>query len=123
MKRYLLGDRLDSLNAPPYMKAKSREVFASHASYRSLLAPFAAGARCETAWLASWPPMGRQFLNFLESMIYATTAGEDAVLRAAVKNQRSEAEVSTFNLWAQSLEELQKAVATTAQPAQVPPRA
>ena len=66
LKKFLLGEWLDGKDCPPYVKAKAREVFASHSSYRALWAPSASDTvTVDTSWLSTWPKAGRDLFSFL----------------------------------------------------------
>ena len=113
LKRYLLGEWLDGKRFPAYMKLKAREIFENHTCYRALLAELPGGARPDTTWLRSWPPVGRLLINFFEATLFASSPQEESTLRMAVKNQKSEQDVLTFSPWAEQLLEIEKMLLTT----------
>ncbi len=111
---YLRGTWLDSMDLPSYMKAKLRDIFESHQSYRSQYAPFACMGPVDTTWLSGWPPVGTRVISFFESLVYNSNLQEDALLRAAVKHGKSPRDVLTWQPWANMLTEIQTELSRTA---------
>ena len=129
-KLYLLGSWLDGKDFPAYAKAKARELFNDHASYRKLYAPIVAtnieikesGQReitqstIDTTWLFSWPKVCKDLLEFLEGAIYAPTSHEEFCMRTAVKNASTASELMTFKPWSDTVAALNDQLRATAAP-------
>ena len=54
LKEYVLGEWLDAKDFPSYIKAKTREISQTRASYRALYQPLSDDA-VDTNWMFSWP--------------------------------------------------------------------
>ena len=67
-KKYLLGSWLDSKDFPSYVKAKVREIFSSHASFRKMWNPHNDDAAVDTSWLFTWPPVATKLLYFSQNL-------------------------------------------------------
>ena len=115
LRDYLLGQWMDNMNFPPYMKEKCRELFDSRKSYREHYMPLE--GIVDTTWLFKWPEWGKQVLNFLESVLYNPTGHEEFMMRQAVKNSNSPAEIMSWKPWCKMLPDLRDAQARSTEPA------
>ena len=116
MKRYLLGEWLDQKAYPPYVKAKCREIFDTHDSWRLLWHPLdyqAAVSALDVTWSLSWPKAFKDLLDFLESAIYIQNGREEYSYRQAVKNNCTPAEILTQSPWASVMQELNDGLTAT----------
>ena len=111
LKQYLLGPWLDELNVPPYIKVKSREIFASRKSYRQLYSPLT--GEVDTAWLLGWPVVGSQLLSFLATTIFSPTANEEYVLRRAMKEASVVEEILALKPFCDSIAALKMEIKRT----------
>ena len=103
LRSYLLGAWLDGLDVPASIKSKCREVFASHATYRTSFNPLVSDVVLDTTWLFSLPKYGRDLLEFLEHILYVPNGSNDFTLRMAVKNNNTNEEVLTNRPWCVNL--------------------
>ena len=81
LKQYTLGQWLDGKRIPPTIKDTARDIFSSHAAYRSKYNPFE--GTVDTNWMFGWPKVGNMVFSFLEQTVYLTTGNEDYLLRQA----------------------------------------
>ena len=96
-KAYLLGPWLDSKNFAPFIKAKVREIFRDHASWRKLYNPLHASA--DTTWCLGWPKAGKLLCNFIEGAIYNPTHSEESLMRQSVRHGKKAEELMTWSIY------------------------
>ena len=118
LKEHLLGAWLDSLNIPPYMVQKCREIFKDHASYRRLYNPIEleSDAKADTTWLLKWPQFGRDIVDFLESSIFVPQTAEVHILRQAVRNNATNDEILANEPYATAVANIRTKVNATGTP-------
>ena len=109
LKRYLLGEWLDGLDVPVYMKVKCRELFDSYQSFRAY-SPLEGDSICDTTWLFRWPKFGKDLLNFLENIIFNPTQHEEHVMRLIVKNSNTPQEALLNQPWLDTITDLQASI-------------
>ena len=115
MRTYLRGAWLDSIDLPSFMKAKLRDIFHDHDSYRSLYAPHLGMPAPNTTWTASWPAVGMHAIKLFECTIYAASSTEEAHLRNRIREGRtSPVEVLAIQPWAGMVAEITLQLSRTA---------
>ncbi len=114
LKQYLLGSWLDALPVPPYIKVKSREIFETRKSFRTLYSPMTGSV--DTAWLLEWPTLGTQILSFLATTIYSPTANEEYILRRSVKDSSTVEEILSWKPFCDSIAALKMEINRTVVP-------
>ena len=117
LKEYLLGPWLDDKDFPSHIKAKCREVMASHESYRRLYNPISGSV--DTNWMFTWPTVGVEVVKFLDGILYATTPSEEHSLKNAVKLGKTPVETLTWQPWADIIDDLVTEIHRTATPVTV----
>ena len=70
LKTHLLGDWLDQMGFPDYIKSKCRAIFQNHTTYRIQWRPIDDDLVIDTTWVFSWPKAGKDLIDFLELCIY-----------------------------------------------------
>jgi hypothetical protein len=120
LKDYLLGEFLDTLEVPSYMKVKVRSIFKSHADWRAQYNPIIDDGNVDTTWMFTWPSFGRDLLEFMERLIYQPQSHEILTMRQAIKNNNTPAELLQNSPWLESLVELKAKIRTSGHPAAVP---
>ena len=81
-------------------------IFADHAAYRSLYAPYSDHQQLDTTWLLKWPKWGRDLLAFLEANLFTTSTSEDHLHRKAVKDSMLPGEVLQSQVWAMQVKDI-----------------
>jgi hypothetical protein len=78
------------------VKAKARDIFRNHASYRKEYNPLDRPANhVDTTWLLKWPKVGKDLLALIENIIYRTSPHEDYTLRQALRNGKTAQDICT----------------------------
>ena len=104
MRDFLLGSWMDSMNFPPYMKSKCRELFDTRMTYRQLYMPI--DTQAPNTWLFSWPKFGHLLVNFLEAILYSPNSQEEFSFRQATKNSNTPEEIISWRPWAESISDI-----------------
>ena len=90
MKTYLLSIWQDKRAFDPLVKAKLREVFMNHTSFREHVA-FLERDQQDLSWQTSWSPSAMQTARFLEDAIYNKEF--DATYKYALRSKRTLSEI------------------------------
>ena len=113
LKDHLLGPWLDARNFPPFVKEKVRAIFIDHKAYRESYNPLN-NACVDTTFLFGWPKVGRDLIQFLDSLIYSSTPQEESMFRLAVKNSNTPAEILSWKPFCETIAGLQTDINRTA---------
>ena len=112
LKKYILGEWLDGLDAPTHVKQKARFVFESHHTWRNNWHPIVEDMSdpLDSSWVVTWAKPHKDLMNFIELMVYLPSAREECVYRQAVRNQTTPKELMTQSPFAGMVAELTTAM-------------
>jgi hypothetical protein len=96
--KYVIGKLIDSKNFKPEIKAKIREVFADHDSYRKVRPLNSMTDEEETmTWMAFWPKSARDYFDLCEGIVFQHNCSDEAAMRMGIKHGKTvEAILSAF---------------------------